>query len=80
LLSEKGQLSVEMLVVLVVILGVVALVAGIIMNSANQAANEAGKRANATLGECISNSQHCGAPSECCSRNCRSGICEAPLG
>lgn len=75
----RGQLSVEMLVVLVVILGVVALVASVLMNSANQAAKQANDRANATIGECVVNGEGCSASSECCSYFCnKAGECARP--
>lgn len=75
----KGQLSVEMLVVLVVILGVVALVASVLMKSATQAAREADKRANDTIGECIVIGERCSANSDCCSYKCdSSGRCARP--
>ncbi len=77
--AMRGQLSVEMLVVLVVILGVVALIASVLMKSATQAAGEADKSANATIGECVVNGERCSASSECCSYFCnKAGECARP--
>ena len=74
----KGQLSVEMLVVLVVILGVVALVASVIMGNATKAKLEAEKRANDTIGSCARLAESCLGNSDCCSGNCVSNSCAPP--
>ena len=78
----KGQLSVEMLVVLVVILGIVALVASTLMNSANQAAGQAKNRTTDTLGTCARNDvDTCTKNSDCCSNFCdlaNTGRCAKP--
>ena len=75
-MGAKGQLSAEMLVVLVVILGLAVILASTLMKSANKAANAADQKTNAVLE--ASNSgvvkgmggDYCAADSDCTSNSC----------
>ena len=76
-MSTKGQLSAEMLVVLVVILGLAVILASTLMKSASKAANAADQKTNAVL-EASNSSVINGASGVYCAANadCASGSCD----
>ncbi|MFA6328015.1 MAG: hypothetical protein WCY41_01070 [Candidatus Micrarchaeia archaeon] len=75
-MGAKGQLSAEMLVVLVVILGLAVILASTMMNSAKKAANSADQKTNAVLEASDSgvakgvSGDYCAADSDCASSTC----------
>lgn len=73
----KGQLSAEMLVVLVVILGLAVILASTLMKSASKAANAADQKTAAVL-EASENGAVKGASGDYCANNidCESGSCD----
>ena len=76
-MGGKGQLSAEMLVVLVVILGVAVILASTLLKSANKAAASADAKTNAVL-EASDNGTLKGAIGDYCASNadCESGSCD----
>ncbi|MCX8197702.1 MAG: type II secretion system GspH family protein [Candidatus Micrarchaeota archaeon] len=73
----RGQLSVEMLVILVIILGISALVASVLLRSANKAAEKAEQKADYILNASEESyarakkaGEFCSYDSECASGNC----------
>ena len=77
-MSAKGQLSAEMLVVLVVILGLAVILASTMLKSANKAAASADEKTNAVLEASDSgvakgvSGDYCAADSDCASSSCDS--------
>ena len=75
-MGAKGQLSAEMLVVLVVILGLAVILASTLMKSASKAANAADQKTNAVLEASNSSvvngvsGDYCAADSDCASNSC----------
>jgi len=77
-MGVKGQLSAEMLVVLVVILGLAVILASTMMKSAGKAANAADQKTNAVL-EASDGGAVKGASGDYCtsSVDCESGSCDS---
>ena len=76
-MGTKGQLSAEMLVVLVVILGLAVILASTMMKSAGKAASAADQKTNAVL-EASDKGAIKGASGDYCtsSIDCESGSCD----
>ena len=74
----KGQLSAEMLIVLVVILGVAVLVASVMLKSANKAAEKIGQKTDDVLNSADASAMK-GAAGEFCvsDSDCKSGKCDS---
>jgi type II secretory pathway pseudopilin PulG len=77
-MGGRGQLSAEMLVVLVVILGLAVILASTMMKSAGKAAAAADQKTNAVLQEADSGLAK-GASGDYCASNvdCESGTCDS---
>jgi len=73
----KGQLSAEMLIVLVVILGIAVLLAGVMMKSANKASEKVSQKADTVLSASDGGALK-GATGEYCAHDsdCSSGFCD----
>ena len=77
-MGDRGQLSAEMLVVLVVILGLAVILASTMLKSANKAAANADAKTDAVLGASDSgvtkgvSGDYCAADSDCTSNSCDS--------
>ena len=75
-MGTKGQLSAEMLVVLVVILGLAVILASTLMKSASKAANAADQKTDAVLQASDSgvakgiSGDYCATDSDCASNSC----------
>ncbi len=75
-MGAKGQLSAEMLVVLVVILGLAVILASTLMKSASKAANAADQKTDAVLQASNSSvingasGDYCATDSDCASNSC----------
>ena len=75
-MGAKGQLSAEMLVVLVVILGLAVILASTMLKSANKAAASAEAKTNAVLEKSDSgvtkgvSGDYCATDSDCASNSC----------
>ena len=76
-MGAKGQLSAEMLVVLVVILGLAVILASTMLKSANKAAASADAKTNAVL-EASDSGVAKGVSGDYCAidDDCASGICD----
>lgn len=74
----RGQLSAEMLIILVVILGVAVLVASVMLKSANKAADKVNAKTDAVLNATDSAALR-GASGEYCvsDADCQSGSCDS---
>lgn len=71
----RGQLSVEMLVVIVIILGLVVLMATVFMNSANRAAEKADEQTEQLVsgeGAKLAKGMYCSSDDDCQSGSCDS--------
>lgn len=77
----RGQLSVEMLVILVIILSLAALVASVLLKSANKAADKVEQKTDSVLNTSDRN-YAAGAPGDYCTSDsdCRSGSCSTYSG
>ncbi len=73
----RGQLSLEMLVVIVVVLGLVLLLASVVMKNAEKASDKIEQKANSVIGASDSSSK--AADGEDCanSADCLSGTCSS---
>jgi uncharacterized protein (UPF0333 family) len=72
---KRGQLSLEMLIILVILLAVAALVASVLMKSANKAASEVEKKTESvfnTTSPIKQSGQFCTSDDECASKVCDS--------